>query len=57
MKKDHYYSVKISDGFFKIKVIFLDKASKQIKKGIIKQFSILKGKIKNNGDKLLTAKD
>ena len=37
--------------------MFLDKAKKQIKHGKIKAFSILKGKLKNQGDRIIVAKD
>ena len=37
--------------------MFLEKAKKQIKNGSIKVFSILKGKLKNQGERIILAKD
>lgn len=56
-KKQRFYSTHISDGFFKIKVIFKEQTSKQIDCGQIKLFSILYGTITNCGNRRYFAKE
>jgi hypothetical protein len=52
-KRQKYYSTHISDGYFKCKVIFRDKPSRQIDKGEIKLFSILYGSVSNQGNRVI----
>lgn len=56
-KSPTFYSTHISDGYFKIKVIFKGDACKQIDSGEIKLFSILRGTIANQGAHIFIVKN
>jgi hypothetical protein len=56
-KKNKYYSTHIADGYYKCKVIFRDRANKQLDNGEIKLFSVLYGTVTNQGQRVLMVFD
>jgi hypothetical protein len=56
-KKDLVFSTKISDGFFEVKVMMVQEAARQLEAGLVKDFSILDGWMRNHGDGMLIVRE
>ncbi len=56
-KREGLYSTRISDGYFRLKVLFMKSAAKQLDDGEIALFNILESRIKSHGKGVVMVKD